>query len=120
MILHNPPQPLEGRTLCFARDVRRFIARLPYSRVNAEDCKQLIRSSGSVGANYLEAQDALSRDDFIYRIKISRKEASESKFWFQLLEENIPDVMKPELKRLFAECEELFSILTAIAKKCDQ
>lgn len=53
---------------------------MPKSIINVEDGKQVIRSSGSVGANYIEANEALSKKDFCFRIKISRKEAKESKY----------------------------------------
>jgi four helix bundle protein len=66
---------LEDRTLDFAKDVRAFVKKLPKTLSNLEDGKQLVRSSGSVGANYIEANEALSKKDFRMRIKICRKEA---------------------------------------------
>ena len=60
----------------FARDVRSFVKSAPRTVGNIEDLKQLVKSSGSVGANYIEANEALSKKDFSHRIKISRKEAS--------------------------------------------
>lgn len=71
---------LEDRTLAFAKDVRIFIRKLSKNLTNIDDCRQLLRSSGSVGANYIEANEALSQKDFRMRIKISRKEAKESAF----------------------------------------
>ena len=65
---------LEDRTLAFAKDVRRFVKKLPKTLANIEDGRQLIKASGSVGANYIEANEALSKKDFIMRIKICRKE----------------------------------------------
>ncbi len=56
---------LEDRTLAFAKRVRDFVKRLPNSLANIEDGKQVIRSSGSVGANYIEANESLSKKDFI-------------------------------------------------------
>ncbi len=76
---------LEERTFKFAQDVRVLINNLPKTATNAEDGKQVIRSLGSVGANYIEANEALSKKDFVMRIKISRKEAKESKYWLRLL-----------------------------------
>ena len=70
---------LEERTLKFSKKTRFFIKKLPRTITNIEDCKQLTRSSGSIGANYIEANEALSRKDFIFRIKICRKEAKESR-----------------------------------------
>ncbi len=76
----KPPYDLEERTFIFAKDVRIFVKTLPKSPANFEDGKQVIKSSGSVGANYREANEALSKKDFIMRIKISRKEAKESEY----------------------------------------
>ena len=76
----KPPYNLEERTFIFAKDVRIFIKTLPKSSANFEDGKQVIKSSGSVGANYREANEALSKKDFTTRIKISRKEAKESEY----------------------------------------
>src|SRR3989344_7033958 len=72
---------LEDRTLNFAKRVREFVKKLPKTTANFEDINQLIRSSGSVGANYIEANESFSKKDFILRIKISRKEAKESRYW---------------------------------------
>ncbi len=81
----KPQYDLEERTFLFARDVRNFIKTLSYSKANEEDGKQLIRSSGSVGANYIEANEALGKKDFLMRIRICRKEAKESAYWFRLI-----------------------------------
>ena len=77
---------LEDRTLEFAKRVRKFVRNLPIDIPNREDGKQLVRSSGSIGANYLEAKDGLSKKDFLFRIKLSRKEAKESRYWLNLIE----------------------------------
>src|ERR1051326_680960 len=77
---------LEDRTLEFAKRVRTFVKQLPRTLSNTEDVKQLIRASGSVGANYIEANEALSKKDFLMRIKISRKEAKESRFFLRLVD----------------------------------
>ena len=60
--------------------LRSFVKLLPKTISNAEDVKQLVRASGSVGANYIEANEALSTKDFVMRIKISRKESKESRY----------------------------------------
>ena len=77
---------LEDRTLAFAERVRALIRRLPKTLGNIEDARQVIRASGSVGANYIEANEALSKKDFVFRIKVCRKEAKESRYWLRLLE----------------------------------
>ena len=76
----------EGRTLEFAERVRVFVKRLRKTTGNYEDGKQLIRASGPVGANYIEANEALGKKDFIMRIKISRKESKESRYWLKLVD----------------------------------
>jgi four helix bundle protein len=81
----RPPFDLEDRTFQFARDVRAFVRLVPRTLGNREDVLQLVRSSGSVGANYIEANEGLSRKDFLMRIKICRKEAKESAYWLRLL-----------------------------------
>jgi four helix bundle protein len=106
---------LEHRTAAFAARVRDFVRRLPKDIVNLEYAKQLIRASGSVGANYIEANEALSKKDFVMRIKISRKEAKESRYWLQPI---IPaDGQAEEQQRLIQEATELLLIFTAILKK---
>lgn len=86
---------------------------------NSEDCKQLIRSSGSVGANYIEANEALSKKDFVLRVKISRKEAKESKYWLCLLETNKVLHLEQEKDSLVQEAGELTKILNAIVTKSE-
>ena len=82
----NRPYDLEERTYAFARDVRAFIKLLDRTIANVEDARQVVRSSGSVAANYIEANESLSKKDFRMRIKIGRKEAKESHLWLDLLE----------------------------------
>jgi four helix bundle protein len=77
---------LEEKTFEFAKNVRFFIKKIPKTISNIEDAKQLTRSSGSVGANYIEANESLSKKDFLMRAKISRKEAKESKYWLKLID----------------------------------
>ena len=71
---NSKPYDLEERTLEFAKRVRKFAKKLPKSISNQEDGRQLIKASGSVGANYIEANESLGKKDFRMRVKISRKE----------------------------------------------
>ncbi|MEK6755630.1 MAG: four helix bundle protein [Bacteroidota bacterium] len=71
---------LEGRTLKFAKDFIEFVNSLPKTLSNAEISRQLIRSAGSVGANYIEANESLGKKDFLMKIRIARKEAKESRY----------------------------------------
>ncbi len=107
---------LEERTFVFARDVARFLHSCTRTQANIEYAKQLIRSSGSVGANYIEANEALSKKDFLLRIKICRKEAKESCYWLRLLELSASD---GEARRdvLFGEATQLMKIFGSILQK---
>jgi four helix bundle protein len=77
---------LEDRTFDFANDVRAFVKRIPKTLANIEDSKQVVRASGSVGANYIEANESLSKKDFRMRIRICRKGAKESRYWLRLID----------------------------------
>jgi len=78
---------------------------------------QLIRASGSVGANYWEANEALSKKDFLLRIRISRKEAKESAYWVRLIDESNNLQNAEEAKRLLQEADGLEKIFSSIAEK---
>ena len=85
-IQNSKQYDLEDRTLKFAKKVRSFVKKLNKTLANIEDSKQLVKASGSVGANYIEANEALSKKDFLMRIKICRKEAKESRYWLRLVD----------------------------------
>ena len=108
---------LEDRTLTFAKDVRSFVSKLPKTAGNIEDGKQLIKSSGSVGANYIEANESLSKKDFVMRIKISRKEAKESRYWLKLVDTNDDKQLETDRKALIKEATELMKIFGSILQK---
>ena len=111
----NKPYDLEDRTLLFAKDVIEFVGKVPRNLANNEIAKQLIRSVGSVGANYIEANEALGRKDFLMRVKISRKEAKESCYWIKLL--TVPDSLAPNQEAMLQEGMELVKILSSIIEK---
>lgn len=108
---------LEQRTLEFSRKVRNFVKKLPKTIGNIEDGKQLIRSSGSVGANYIEANESLSKKDFVMRIKICRKESKESRYWLVLIDTAGIAELDKEREMLIAETNELMKIFGAILEK---
>ena len=108
---------LEERTLEFAKSVRLLLKTLPKTLANLEDAKQVIRSSGSIGANYIEANEALSKKDFLMRIKISRKEAKESTYWLRIITETNNLKNKEKFVDLIKESIELKKILSAIIEK---
>jgi four helix bundle protein len=110
---------LEDRTLEFAKRIRVFVAKLKSTSANMEDGRQLIRSSGSVGANYIEANEALSKKDFVMRAKICRKEAKESKYWLKLVDIGEDKKLEQERKWLENEALELTHIFGAIVTKSE-
>jgi four helix bundle protein len=107
---------LEKRTAEFAKNVIKLCKKLPQNVINRELVGQLVDASGSVGANYREANDALSKKDFKHRIKITRKEAKEAHYWLELLEEANPEY-KEEIGKLLTEALELKKIFSSIADK---
>ena len=113
----EPKYDLEERTYEFARRVRQFLKSIPRTSSNFEDGKQLIRSSGSVGANYIEANEFLGEKDFLLHIKICRKEAKESRYWSRLLDLGGKSELEPERQAIVQEAEELMRIFGAIFRK---
>jgi four helix bundle protein len=110
---------LEDRTLAFARTVRAFVKALPKSISNQEDARQVARASGSVGANYIEANEALGKKDFLLRLKISRKEAKESRYWLRLLDTGAGAGLQKDRDGLIQEATELMNIFGSIIRKSE-
>jgi four helix bundle protein len=108
---------LEDRTFAFAKRSRALVKGLTKTIGNIEDARQLIRSSGSVGANYIEANEALSKKDFALRIKICRKEAKETRYWLRLIE--TAEHAGIERDALVQEAQELMNIFGAIIRKTE-
>ena len=113
----KPIYDLEERTYQFAKAVRIFIKTLPKTIANIEDGKQLIKASGSVGANYIEANEALSKKDFKMRIKICRKEAKESAYFLRLIDETNQLKKSDDAKIMMQEANELKKIFSSILEK---
>ncbi|MDD5136307.1 MAG: four helix bundle protein [Candidatus Omnitrophica bacterium] len=115
--IKNPKRyDLEERTLRFTKQVMHYVNRLPMTITNKEIGKQLIRSAGSVGANYIEANEALGKRDFAMRIKISKKESKEARYWLRISEDSGQKEMQD---LLIKESTELMSIFGAILKKLE-
>lgn len=110
---------LEERTFQFAKNVRLFLKKRKQIPSTRDDQIQLIKASGSVGANYIEANESLGKKDFSMRIKISRKEAKESAFWLRLILET--DLLDKDLHNegvnLFDEANQLKKIFSSILLK---
>jgi four helix bundle protein len=84
---------------------------------NREDTKQVVRSSGSVGANYIEAKEALSKKDFLLRMKICRKEAKENRYWRRLIDTGDDAGLEKDRDSLIRESTELMNIFGSIIRK---
>lgn len=113
----NSKYDLEERTQKFASDCRILIRLLPKTTSNIEDGKQLARSSGSVAANYIEANESVSRKDYYHRVKICRKEAKESKLWLNLCDAGNNKELEKLRSVLIKESTELTRIFGAIVEK---
>jgi four helix bundle protein len=113
---NSKPFNLEERTQNFAKEVYLFINLAPRTLVNTELLKQLVRSAGSVGANYIEANESFSKKDFAHRVKICRKEAKESIYWLSLIQFKSEDLEKVRAQ-LSNEATELMRIFGAIIEK---
>jgi four helix bundle protein len=111
------PYDLEERTWMFAKNVRQFVKQLPRTICNMVDVRQLARSSGSIAANYIEANESLSKKDFVVRVKIARKEAKESRMWLRLVDTGDDAKLAAKRDELIRESDELLKILSAIINK---
>ena len=108
---------LEERTYKFAKHVRDFIKEVPKNNTNNIYVSQLLRSSSSIGANFIEANEALSKKDFYHRVRICRKEAKETNFWLLLLDISSNLTLQNKLNNLIQEVNELMKIFGAIVSK---
>lgn len=108
---------LEERTYKFAARCRDFVTKLPKTQANFEYGGQLIRSSGSQAANYIEANDSISEKDFLHRIKICRKESKESRLWLKLCLVGSDAQLQVEQDLLIQEAFELTRIFGSIVEK---
>lgn len=113
----KPVYDLEERTYQFARRCRDYVKTLPRTISNIEYGKQLIRSSGSQAANYIEANESLSKKDFLMRIKICRKESKESILWLRLAIHT--ESNQTEQQKLIQEGTELMKIFASIIHKSE-
>jgi len=113
----KPSYDLEQRTLKFAVNVRLFVKLLPNTIANIEDSKQLIHSSGSIGANYIEANESLGKKDKVMHMRISRKEAKESIYWLNILNGTNDFKGDNNALLLLDEASELLKIFSVIIEK---
>jgi four helix bundle protein len=117
MEAETKPRDLEDRTFRFAELVRAFVKQLPRTFGNAEDVRQLVRASGSVDANWIEADEPLSKKDFLMRVKICRQEAKESRLFLRLVDAGLTKATSAARDQLAAEARELTLIFSSIISK---
>ena len=108
---------LEDRFHNFGKRIRDFCLKLKWDIINTEYIRQLIRSSGSVGANYIEASDDLGKTDEKMKIKISRRESKESIHWLDLILTYENTDLEKEKLELKDEAEQIRKILSAVLNK---
>jgi four helix bundle protein len=113
------PRDLEDRTFRFAECVRAFVKQLLKTISNLEDVRQLVRASGSAAANWIEADEALSKKDFLMRVKICRKEAKESRLFLRLIDTGSSQSIASVRDNLAEEARELTLIFSAIIAKTE-
>lgn len=111
------PNGLEERTFRFARDVRIFVKTVPVTVSHREGIRQLVRSSGSVAANFIEAIEAVGPKDYAFRLKVSRKEAKESRLWLRLLSTEEDPAVEQQRQVLTQESVELIKILSSLIRR---
>lgn len=112
----NHYRDLEERTTEFAKRIVRLCKALPQNTINRKLIDQIVRSSGSIGANYREANESFTKKDFHFRLRIARKEAKETSYWLELVEEANPD-FRARMQALHQEVQELRNIISAIVAK---
>jgi four helix bundle protein len=104
---------LEERTARFGEQVIRFCKTIPHSPTNNPLISQLVRAGTSVGANYCEADDAVSKREFKHKIGTCRKEAKETKYWLRMAA-TAEELLKTRAREVWKEARELHLIFCAI------
>ncbi len=115
MIQTKKKYDLEERTALFGELVIKLCRSIKQDNITAPMINQLIRSSTSIGANYMEANGASSKRDFVNKIFICKKESQETKHWLRMISSSITDNIKDELEKISKECQELIFIFQKIA-----
>ncbi|MFH1890905.1 MAG: four helix bundle protein [Candidatus Kuenenbacteria bacterium] len=108
---------LEERTAKFGEQIILICKSINVDEINKPIINQLIRSGTSIGANYMEANQASSKKDFKNKIRISQKEANETKHWLRMLALSTY-YKKVECRKLWKEAHELTLIFAKISKSC--
>jgi four helix bundle protein len=115
-LIPTPPEPLGDRTVRFGEAIIRFAKRIPQNPVNNRLIDQLVGAGTSVGANYCEADDAVSGKEFKQKIGTCRKESKESMFFLRMVA-TAEEGLAAEARVLWREAKELNLIFGAIWRK---
>ncbi|KPJ55232.1 four helix bundle protein [Parcubacteria bacterium DG_72] len=107
---------LEERTAKFGEEIIRFAKKIPKSSITSPLITQMVKAGTSVGANYCEADDAESGQDFKHKIGICKKESRETKHWLRMIAVACPE-LKDEARKLWQEAKELNLIFNSIVNK---
>lgn len=110
---------LEERTFRFAESIIDVVKKIKITPINSRIIDQIVGSSSSVGANYSEANEAESKQDFVHKISICKKEAKETKYWLRILQVSNPEI-SDQLKGAEKECQEFIFIFSSIIKTSKQ
>lgn len=110
---NSKPYDLDERTALFGEAVIDFAKKIPVNPITSRLIPQLVAAGTSVGANYREADDAVSKKDFRHRISISKREARETKFFIRMIVRAVPE-LKDDAKPLRQEAKELHLIFAKI------
>lgn len=122
LVLHDAPESqfdLIERTTKFSEELIRFVRAVPNDVVTTPLISQLVRAGTSIGANYSEADEAISRKEFRQKIGFCRKEAKETKYWLRVLVTAHPPSAE-EARRLWREARELHLIFCSIVRKLER
>ncbi len=115
---NNHKYDLEERTAKFGENIIDFCKTINQDAINKPIISQIVRSGTSIGANYMEANAASSKQDFRNKIFISKKEAQETKHWLRMLAKYFPE-RKEEIRDTWKECQELTLIFQKITTSLD-
>ncbi len=106
---------LEERTSLFGESVIEFSRKIPINPTTTRLITQLVGAGTSIGANYCEADDAVSKKDFKHKISICKREARESKFFLRMVAKAVPE-LKEDARPLWQEAKELHLIFAKIGR----
>jgi four helix bundle protein len=122
---HDGPRPpgtqrrvydLAERTALFGEAILDFVLPLPRNAVVSPLITQIVKSGTSVGANYCEADDAVSKKEFLLKINTCRKESRETRFWLRMIAKAVPTSIETA-RPLHQEADELHKIFSAIRRR---